>query len=66
MKKNEKKLSWFSVIKEKFFRPKDDRAQLLQHLHDAQRKGIINLDALMMIEGVFQVSEMQVRDICWP
>ena len=66
MKNKEKKSSWFSALKEKFFRPNDDRAQLLQHLHDAQRKGIINLDALMMIEGVFQVSEMQVRDIMVP
>ena len=53
-------------FKSKFFKKKDDRAQLLQHLHEAQRKGVINLDALMMIEGVFQVSEMQVRDIMIP
>jgi magnesium and cobalt transporter len=66
MNKNETKSSWISALKEKLFKPKDDRAQLLQHLHDAQRKGIINLDALMMIEGVFQVSEMQVRDIMVP
>jgi len=38
----------------------------LSHLRDAQRKGIINLDALMMIEGVFQVSAMRVRDIMVP
>jgi magnesium and cobalt transporter len=39
---------------------------LLQHLRDAQRKGILSLDALMMIEGVFQVTEMRVRDIMLP
>ena len=66
MKKNEKKVSWLSALKNKFFKQKDDRNQLLQHLRDAQRKGIINLDALMMIEGVFQVAEMQVRDIMVP
>ncbi|MBE9560159.1 MAG: CBS domain-containing protein [Proteobacteria bacterium] len=66
MKKNENKVSWFSALKNKYFKQKDDRVQLLQHLRDAQRKGIINLDALMMIEGVFQVAEMQVRDIMVP
>lgn len=65
MNKKEKD-SWFSALKNKYFRKKDDRVQLLQHLRDAQRKGIINLDALMMIEGVFQVAEMQVRDIMVP
>jgi magnesium and cobalt transporter len=63
---NDKKESWLTALKNKFFKVKDERAQLLQHLRDAQRKGIINLDALMMIEGVFQVSEMQVRDIMVP
>ena len=66
MKKNKYKLSWLAALKNKFFKAKDERAQLLQHLRLAQRKGIINLDALMMIEGVFQVSEMQVRDIMVP
>jgi magnesium and cobalt transporter len=66
MNKKEKKSSWFSALKNKFLKPKDDRNQLLQHLRDAQRKGLINLDALMMIEGVFQVSEMRVRDIMVP
>ena len=66
MKKKENKVSWLSALKNKFFKQKDDRIQLLQHLRDAQRKGIINLDALMMIEGVFQVAEMQVRDIMVP
>ncbi len=66
MNKKENKVNWFSALKDKFFQQKDDRVQLLQHLRDAQRKGIINLDALMMIEGVFQVAEMQVRDIMVP
>ncbi len=61
-----RKKSWFSALKEKFSKPEDERAKLLQHLRDAQRRGIINLDALTMIEGVFQVSEMRVRDIMVP
>ncbi len=66
MNKIKKKLNWFSALKKRFLKPNDDRVQLLEHLRDAQRKGIINLDALMMIEGVFQVSEMRVRDIMVP
>ena len=66
MKKDNNEVSWFSALKDRVFKKKDDRVQLLQHLHDAQRKGIINLDALMMIEGVFSVAEMQVRDIMVP
>ena len=66
MKKDKNKASWLAALKNKFFKKKDDRVQLLQHLRDAQHKGIINLDALMMIEGVFQVAEMQVRDIMVP
>ena len=58
--------SWLTALKNKFSKATDDQAQLLQHLRDAQSKGVINLDALMMIEGVFQVSEMRVRDIMVP
>ncbi len=66
MNKIKTKLNWFSALKKRFLKPKDDRAQLLEHLREAQRKGVINLDALMMIEGVFSVSEMRVRDIMVP
>lgn len=64
--KSMKKVSWLKALKNRFFNDKNERAQLLQHLREAQRKGIISLDALMMIEGVFQVSEMRVRDIMVP
>ncbi|MDT8281871.1 MAG: transporter associated domain-containing protein [Gammaproteobacteria bacterium] len=67
MNKNDKKESWLETLKNRFFLKKtDDRAQLLDHLREAQRKGVIDLNALTMIEGVFQVSEMQVRDIMVP
>jgi len=66
MNNKDKKVNWFSALKNRFFKIKNERIDLLQHLRDAQRKGVINLDALMMIEGVFQVSEMRVRDIMVP
>ncbi len=66
MNQKNKKVSWLSALKSRFFKEKDAQADLLQHIRDAQREGVIDLDALMMIEGVFQVSEMRVRDIMVP
>ncbi|VAW54545.1 Magnesium and cobalt efflux protein CorC [hydrothermal vent metagenome] len=66
MNKKSTKVNMFSALFNKFFKEKDERAELLQNFREAQRKGVINLDALMMIEGVFQVSEMRVRDIMVP
>lgn len=43
-----------------------DRKELVDVLRAAQARGLIDRDALDMIEGVFQVSEMQVRDIMVP
>jgi magnesium and cobalt transporter len=42
------------------------RAQLVEVLRDAQSRNLLDRDALDMIEGVLQVSEMQVRDIMVP
>ena len=66
MNRKDGKMSWLATLKNRFFKEKDARAELLQHLRDAQREGVIDLDALMMIEGVFQVSKMRVRDIMVP
>src|SRR5581483_5618292 len=42
------------------------REELLEILRDAGSRGLIDSDSLDMIEGVFQVSEMKVRDIMVP
>lgn len=39
---------------------------LLEQLQQAHQQGVFDMDALAMIEGVFQVSEMRVRDIMVP
>jgi magnesium and cobalt transporter len=44
----------------------DNRAELLETLHDAHGRGLIDADALSMIEGVFQVSDLSARDIMVP
>ncbi|MDH5666165.1 MAG: CBS domain-containing protein, partial [Nitrosopumilus sp.] len=43
-----------------------DREQLLISLREAEQFNLIDADSLAMIEGVLQVSEMQVRDIMIP
>ncbi len=43
-----------------------DRDELLELLRDAQSRGIFDADTLQMVEGVFQVVEMRVRDIMVP
>ncbi|HHM04603.1 MAG TPA: CBS domain-containing protein [Gammaproteobacteria bacterium] len=43
-----------------------DRDDLLALLQDALARGLLDPDALGMIEGVLQVAEMQVRDIMVP
>jgi len=43
-----------------------DRTELVDVLRDAQRRELFDSDAQAMLEGVLQVSEMQVRDIMIP
>jgi magnesium and cobalt transporter len=47
-------------------REPEDREQLIQLLHSAYAHNLLDSEALSMIEGVLQVSEMQVRDIMVP
>ncbi len=44
----------------------ENRAELLEILHDAHGRNLIDADALSMIEGVFQVSDLSARDIMIP
>ena len=62
----ENRPSLFKRIIAFLMRKKDERAHLLDSLRESQQKGVIDMDALIMIEGVFQVSEMRVRDIMVP
>lgn len=44
----------------------ENRSELLELLHDAHERNLIDADALSMIEGVFQVSDLSARDIMIP
>lgn len=63
--------SWLGRVKESllnksFSAAPKDREQLTQMLRDAEKKGLLNHDALAMIEGVLTVADMQVRDVMLP
>ncbi|HEY9150827.1 MAG: HlyC/CorC family transporter [Gammaproteobacteria bacterium] len=58
--------SWRDRISQALLAEPKDREQLLGLLRDAQRRALFDADALAMIEGVLQVSEMQARDIMIP
>ena len=47
-------------------REPEDREQLIELLHSAFERRLLDAEALSMIEGVLQVSEMQVRDVMIP
>ena len=47
-------------------REPEDSEELRQLLHSAFERNLLDADALSMIEGVMQVSEMEVRDIMVP
>ena len=44
----------------------ENRTELLDVLHEAHQRNLIDADALSMIEGVFQVSDLSARDIMVP
>ena len=58
--------SWSEWISHALSREPKDRQELLELLRDAKQRQLFTNDALRMIEGVLQVSEMQVRDIMIP
>jgi len=58
--------SWFDHLSDILLREPQDREQLVNLLRDAEQRELIDANALTMLEGVLQVSEMQVRDIMIP
>jgi magnesium and cobalt transporter len=47
-------------------RKPEDRDELIEVLRASHQRGLLDAEALAMIEGVLQVSEMQARDIMVP
>lgn len=57
---------WLERISQMLLGEPKDREQLIHLLRDAEQRGLLNSDALSMIEGVLHVSEMRVRDVMIP
>ena len=54
---------WLRRMKQSMKGEPRDRAQLVENLREARRRGVLDADALSMIEGVLEVADTQVRDI---
>jgi magnesium and cobalt transporter len=57
---------WLRRIKQGLAAEPQDRQELLAVLRDAGDRGLVDGDALGMIEGVLEVSDLKVRDIMVP
>ncbi len=58
--------SWLRRMVESLSGEPRDLEQLTGVLEDARERGLIDTDVLAMLEGVLQVSEIQVRDVMVP
>ncbi len=58
--------SWLDRLSHALLREPQDREQLVSLLRDAEQRSLLDAQSLSMIEGVLQMSEMQVRDIMIP
>lgn len=58
--------SWLERLTHFISGEPEDRDDLLELLRTAQKRNLIEHEALSMIEGVLQVSELRVRDISIP
>jgi magnesium and cobalt transporter len=57
---------WLKRIAQGFVGEPQDRNELLAVLREAGQRGLIEPDALSMLEGVLEVGDLQVRDIMIP
>lgn len=64
---NEKsRRTWLERIGDALSREPRNRSQLMELLRDAEQRQLLDPYALVMMEGVLEVSEMQVRDVMIP
>ena len=66
MEDPQSKPSWLERLGALLMREPEDREQLVALLHSSFERNLLDGDALAMIEGVLQVSELQARDIMVP
>lgn len=59
-------LGWLERITRALSGEPQDREELVEFLRHAHERDLLDVDALAMIEGVFEVADMRVRDIMIP
>ncbi|MEO8016281.1 MAG: transporter associated domain-containing protein [Pseudomonadota bacterium] len=57
---------WLRKLSRKIGGEAQDRGEVVEYLRDAALRGVIEGDALAMLEGVLGVADIQVRDIMVP
>lgn len=57
---------WLKRITQSLSGEPQDRTELVELLREASERGLLDADALTMLEGVLEVSDLQVRDIMVP
>ena len=57
---------WLKRLTQTFAAEPQDRQQLLEILREARTRGLLDADALQMLEGVLEVANLHVRDIMVP
>jgi len=57
---------WLKRLTQSFLVEPQDRGELLEILREAAARGLLDEDALTMVEGVLDVADLQVRDIMVP
>ncbi|MBS0372984.1 MAG: CBS domain-containing protein [Proteobacteria bacterium] len=60
------KRGWLKRLQQQMSGEPQDRDALLEDLREANERGLLDADALEMVEGVIAVGDLQVRDIMVP
>ena len=57
---------WLTRVHQAFKQGPKNRKQLIELLHYSRQRNLLNSQALKMLEGVLQISDIHVRDIMVP
>ena len=61
--------NFLALIKRFFYRlfkKPDNREEFIEQIHEAEEHSVLNADAVSMMEGILQISDLAVRDIMVP
>ena len=50
----------------RLFKKPDNREEFIEQIHEAEEHSVLNADAVSMMEGILQISDLAVRDIMVP